>query len=424
MKNTILRSGAGKAVIKITKAMLPLDRFAAVHDELHVRVIIIEAKVPAVIVSIEMTSLGEDTILRLKSVVSGKTGIAMDNIWICVSHTFSAPHVLDGSAAGAPEPPNRKKISLLRNSLLVAAGEAASNATADLRKAVLYVGNGSCNVNISRDIPSAEGWWIGLNPDGLSDKTLVVLRFDDLAGKPIALLYHYGIQSSSMDGVTDKEGRRRISSDLTGEASRVIEAALGGTAVFLPGASGDQAPRQKVKYNAVSKNGHLIEKRLESNGFDLVTELGGELGSRILHVARNICIKANITELFLSTMTIRCPKQKSSFEDFPVPSTSFKSVPDGVLETTVSLLRIGEDVLLLGIKPEINCITGMEIRKDSPFLRTLVVQMVNGSQKYMADRESYQRMTYEAMNSSFGIGAAEHLRTQIIAALRDTGAGM
>jgi hypothetical protein len=39
--------------------------------------------------------------------------------------------------------------------------------------------------------------------------------------------------------------------------------------------------------------------------------------------------------------------------------------------------------------------------------------MVNGGQKYMADRESYDRMTYEAMNSIFGRGAAEQLRDSL-----------
>jgi hypothetical protein len=44
--------------------------------------------------------------------------------------------------------------------------------------------------------------------------------------------------------------------------------------------------------------------------------------------------------------------------------------------------------------------------------------MVNGAQKYMADNESYLHMTYEAMNSSFGMGAAEYLRTQVCKALQ------
>jgi hypothetical protein len=35
--------------------------------------------------------------------------------------------------------------------------------------------------------------------------------------------------------------------------------------------------------------------------------------------------------------------------------------------------------------------------------------MVNGGQKYMADWESYKRMSYEAMNSFFGEGSAEIL---------------
>jgi hypothetical protein len=39
--------------------------------------------------------------------------------------------------------------------------------------------------------------------------------------------------------------------------------------------------------------------------------------------------------------------------------------------------------------------------------KTLVMTMVNGASKYMADKESYDNMTYESMNSPFGKGSAD-----------------
>jgi hypothetical protein len=119
-------------------------------------------------------------------------------------------------------------------------------------------------------------------------------------------------------------------------------------------------------------------------------------------------------------LTISCPKQKSPFAGgiTPAPSKNFVSTPDGELETTINLLRIGTEIMIVGITPEINCVTALEIANDSPFKRTMVVQMINGSQKYMADKESYSRMTYEAMNTNFGFGAVEYLQTQLSAALR------
>jgi hypothetical protein len=422
MKDTNLRAGAGKALIKIGGDILPLDRFVGALDGLYVRILIIKADAAAAIVSVEMTSLGDESVRLLKSTVAEKTGISPGHIWICVSHTFSAPHILEGPMMEQAPEADQKKCKLLRAALLQAAGEAALMASADMKDAALRIGNGSCEVNINRDIPSAQGWWIGRNPEGLSDKTLVVLCFDDPLGKTIGLIYHYGVQASILDGVTDGEGGRWISADLAGEASRVAEAGLGGVAIFLPGASGDQAPCRKARYTVVSGEGRLVEKK--NDGLAILSELGGELGGAVLRLARDVCRETGVTELRHSAISLRCPKQKRPFEALPSPSTDFVSVPDGELETEVCFLRIGKEAILLGIKPEINCLTALEIRKDSPFQRTLIVQMVNGGQKYLADRESYLRMTYEAMNSSFGIGAAEHLRDQVVTALREAGSGV
>ena len=59
-------------------------------------------------------------------------------------------------------------------------------------------------------------------------------------------------------------------------------------------------------------------------------------------------------------------------------------------------------MLAVGVKPELNCVTAAEIEKQSAYEDTLVVQMVNGAQKYMADEQSFARKTYESMNSFFG----------------------
>jgi hypothetical protein len=224
-----------------------------------------------------------------------------------------------------------------------------------------------------------------------------------------------------MDGVTDSDGLRQITGDLVGEASRVAEASFDNevVAMFLHGASGDQTPREKAKYRSLGADGALVEKQNESDGFAIIKKLGGLLGNSILHTAKELCIESQISELRHSNMTIACPKQKRPFEGFPVPSKNIVSVPDGEMETAISILSFGKKIVLLGIKPEINCITGFAIKRDSPFKYTLVIQMVNGAQKYMADNESYLHMTYEAMNSSFGIGAAEYLHTQVCIALRE-----
>ena len=62
------------------------------------------------------------------------------------------------------------------------------------------------------------------------------------------------------------------------------------------------------------------------------------------------------------------------------------------------------------MKPELNCVTAQAICGGDPHVR--VVTLWNGGAKYMADADSYDRITYESQNSPFGRGAAE-LLTQV-----------
>ena len=72
----------------------------------------------------------------------------------------------------------------------------------------------------------------------------------------------------------------------------------------------------------------------------------------------------------------------------------------------VCVLTLGE-AQLVGVLPELNCVTAKAITQDHPLAR--VVTLFDGGAKYMADADSYDRITYEAMNSPFGKGAAERL---------------
>ena len=75
------------------------------------------------------------------------------------------------------------------------------------------------------------------------------------------------------------------------------------------------------------------------------------------------------------------------------------------------------DLAILGMRPELSCRIGADIRRRSPFAETLVLTMVNGGAKCMADVEAYERSTYEAMNSRFAAGSAERLADRAVAML-------
>jgi hypothetical protein len=99
------------------------------------------------------------------------------------------------------------------------------------------------------------------------------------------------------------------------------------------------------------------------------------------------------------------------------PTTRYDFTPDGFSEAPVVVARIG-DTVLAGLQAELNAGTGLALKAASPFPATCVVTMANGAAKYMADAGSYDRITYEAMNSRYGKGAAETVAARLAEMLR------
>jgi hypothetical protein len=99
------------------------------------------------------------------------------------------------------------------------------------------------------------------------------------------------------------------------------------------------------------------------------------------------------------------------------PSTRYEFTADGFSQAPVVVARIG-DTVLAGLQAELNAGTGLDLKAASPFPATCVVTMVNGAAKYMADAGSYDRITYEAMNSRYAKGAAETVTARLVDMLR------
>lgn len=100
------------------------------------------------------------------------------------------------------------------------------------------------------------------------------------------------------------------------------------------------------------------------------------------------------------------------------PTTRYDFTQDGFSEAPVVVARIG-DTVLAGLQAELNARTGLDLKAASPFPATCVVTMVNGAAKYMADAGSYDRITYEAMNSRYAKGAAEAVTARLAGLLRE-----
>lgn len=416
MEETItLRAGAGRAEVQIDPAWLPMERFGAVHDAPQARALLLKAAGGAfLLLSVELTSLMGKDLEEFRTAAAEAAQVPASQVWVSVTHTFAVPHFLGGPRLATASEAEKAQSGAYKQAFLAAVRAAAAGAAGALTPARLTVGSGASAVNANRDMETPQGWWIGVNPNGLCARALDVLRVDSALGAPIAAVYHYGMQSSVLDNVYDADGTRLITADLVGETSRLLEAERGGVAIFLPGPSGDQCPRERARYDRVTADGKIETVDLgQEKGFEIIARLGRELAEDAAKALDRAAIPLDAETITVEQHRFDCPKQVKQFEGFPVPTIGYMPVPDGVLETSVEVLRIGTQFAAVGVLPELNCITGQTIRHESPVPVTWVAQMVNGGQKYMVDAASFDRGTYGAMNGFVNRGAAEELTRQV-----------
>jgi len=414
MEMHTFRAGAGRAVIKLPTELFPVEGFNGIHDELCARVLLLDNDSKVAIVSLELTSLPTGEIASLQKLVGAEAGLLPENVWICATHTFSAPHIR--SEHRLKTETDRHKNTLLRKVIRDALREAAFQAASGLTDACFGVGSGRCSVNVNRDIPTAQGWWLGCNESGPSDKSVTVFRFERPDGEPIAFLFSYGVQSSVMDGSIMADGGRLVSADLAGAASRYVEQKYGDsvTALFCVGAAGDQAPAYKARYTETDKTGYFREVDIHEQGFILTDLLGKRLGAAVVLTAERIQCSIPEDKLCLQKRVFKCSGQEmpQSIRDIR-PTRQYDFLPVGEREVSMEAMKLGNAVLV-GVQPELCCRTFLELKERSVFPHTVVFTLVNGSAKYMADEAAYSRITYEAMNSHFAVGAAELLRDKAL----------
>lgn len=395
-----MRGGAAKRKIIFPEGFLPTEGFARQIDELHARVLVLEKERRLALLVVELTSLPQEEIKALRTIVCEAS--RAERAFICVTHTFSAPHFMPDHQM---DEAGRAKKAQLREAVQNAAREAARVAAQGMKEARLTFGEAQCEVNTARDVETPMGWWIDKNGSGAVDHRLTTLGFTDEAGARIATLLHDPIQSSVLDGSQLRESGKAVSGDLAGWLAAEVEERTNAPALFLIGAAGDQAPREKA-VGFVVENGELRRTDRQDEAIEVGRGLAKEMAQAALEaIESEQPIKADTLAITETEVVVPAKKMERDLHKLH-PTRIAPYEADGESIQPVSLLTIGE-TQWIGVRPELNCMTAQAITAGYPQAR--VVTLFDGGAKYMADAASYDRITYEAMNSPFGRGAAERL---------------
>ena len=405
MSENELFAGAGTGKIVFPQELFPIEGFCSVHDDPSARVLVMEKTKRVALVSLELVMTSAEHMEMVRSIVAEHCGVPKENVWIHVTHAITTPHPprMPFGSGEEPSEEQKKKMELYTDSIKNAVTEAAKSAAENFRPAMLRVAECESLVNCNRDIETQFGWWINLNPEGKSNHTATVLRFDDEQGSSIGMLISFGLKPCAIDNSQMDENKRLVSSDVPGLACRIIEEELGAPCLFFMSAAGDQVPKEQTLLEEVQSDGSV--KKIDfgvEKGLEIVNRLGHEMANDILPSIRS-AERIEAGEIACGETSIRYPG-KARMQMKPRKTVEWQ--PEGEQTVTAEVIALGE-VAFVAVKPEVNTVTEEQLHEVSPYKHTLLMSMTNGGMKYMPDALSYERISWEAQNSPLMPGAAE-----------------
>jgi hypothetical protein len=400
---------AGAASVDITPAAdaaLPMAGYGgrtqgstAIHDHIFVRAIVLDDGATQVaLVAWELIGVPDAVWAEVSKQVSAEMGIRPENLLLAAVHNHGAA-TLGATPANTAE--YTKKVE-------AAAVEAVRRAKARLQPARFGIGTGTAYLNINRrELFGAQGWWLGYNENGPSNKTVTVLRFEDMAGKPIAFLINYAVHVVVMG-----PENRQITGDLAGATSRFVEQHYrakdhprsdagprlklrpeeksdddGPVAVWTSGAAGDQNPISMAS----------------GDDFTLVDAFGKVLGEEVVRVAGGIKTSAE-ARLGGAQKVVTCPGRQ--VEAGPRPRADYKFTDADPVNIRLGLVMI-DNIPLAGVSGEVFTLIHQHLQKESPFPHTIMVTHANGSSGYIPNDAGFDQISYEVTTSHLKPGCAE-----------------
>lgn len=406
-----LKAGAGIGIIHFPETYFPSDGFSGVHDDMHAKVLLLEkGDIRGALVTLELPSIRPWALTdQLRAFAARLLDVPYENLWLIMTHDLAAPHV----------PKNEDGCRLHMNILQTAVQNAAETALASLQNVRAVYCEGTCDVNANRDMESIDGWWVGIQGSGPSDKTLSLLRFDAEDGKPLAVLYSYALKSSVLEAADMSDGKRYASGDVTGRAGTKAEDMLGCPVLFVMGAAGEQVPKQKANYLALDENRRFYTVNLAEEGYEILEELSDVLANSICTTAQSGSVsQLDSAVLRFGHFSFHGDGQIPYANTLPQPPVlHFDYLPAAGEEIPMWYLQIGNAVML-GVKPEIMTPTFDKIKANSPFPCTMMATLVNGGQGYIARDWDYEHFTYPGLKTPFRKGTDRIFEEKVSLCLR------
>ena len=358
----------GAAIRDITpteeNGMLPMttglarQTLVGVIDPLHVRVIAMnDGEKTALMVVWETGDSPAPT--EFVDDLAKETGVDREAIFYCATHSHAVPDAINMSTTDP-------WMVYAHDQMIAAAKEAIAN----MEPATVGIGytNSYINVNRNRTYYITDGTTRrtqGYNPEGLSDKTLALIRFDSKeSGEPVAFIVNYAVHGVVMYAnhyIVNEDGTYGVgvSADLPGYVSTCLENSYDGSvALWISGAAGDQNPIIGNEYFVADpETGSQKAKTFSRSAVEILEFLGSVQYADVLQANKQITETSSDVEISYGYAEEYIPGYAEDSEDF---------------RASLHKLQFG-DIALLGSSGELFCEYGLTLKEESSVENTLVV---------------------------------------------------
>lgn len=369
-----------------------------VLDDLYAKALVLETKEHlAAIIVIDCVDLQRHMVETIRQRVNNHTHIPESHIMVSATHTHTGGPVKAGFAGDE----NEEYIQFL----IKKSADAAILAFRDRKAARIGFGKGlEKDISFNRRYYMKDGK-VRTNPpvgdpdmdrpEGPIDPEVLVVRIDDMDGKPIGVVSNFALHLDTVGGV-------EYSADFAGEISHQVKKTLGTDCVslFMLGACGN--------INHVDVSGR-IPRTVKQH-----IRLGRILAAEIMKVHCKIQTELNLSlkvEQTAFPIKLREPsKEQLSWAEEWLATDQGKKL-ERVMAQQIQILAskqedlrrdielqafcIGE-MAMVGLPGELFVEFGLQIKEESPYVFTLINQLCNASGNgYICTEAAHQNGGYE-----------------------------
>ena len=396
-------------------------RSQGIHDPLRAQALLLEAgdrrllffSLDLLGISLEIT---ESLRLRLKD----ELGLDPAGVMIACSHTHAGPAGFLADVPGlqtAPDP-------VLREMLERKLAGAALEADARLAPARLALGRGQVHgLGANRNDPE----------QGPFDSELILLRVDDIDGRPLAVIFIFGCHPTVLG-----HENLLLSAEFPGAARAALRRIYPQTIfLFANGASGDistRFTRREQTFREVERLGHILAGSVIAgmNRAEPIhmSPLGAALRTLSLPLRRfppPEDLQATIDDLAARLEALKA--QGASHGEIRRIFTQWQGAVGQAqmgemlrgretLKTHLQAFCIGP-LAIVGFPGEPFTRLVLDMKRRSPTQATAVISYCNDEKGYFPDRQAFDRQTYEALISPYGPDVGAWLVDQAVELIQE-----